>query len=69
MPTAHEMRESANKLEERFNLPNLLLGVDGTHIRLDLKPSDSDLPEGLQAQDFWCRYIIFQLNTVILFLI
>ena len=39
----------------RFGLPNFALGVDGTHIRLSVKPSEAELPAGVRPQDFWCR--------------
>jgi len=55
MPTAQEMRDSARGLYERFNIPFVALCVDGTHIKLEKKPSEADLPDGVCSQDFWCR--------------
>jgi hypothetical protein len=40
----------------------LLLGVDGTHIRLGKAPSQSELPEGLRPQDSWCRKQFWSIN-------
>ena len=46
MPTPSEMRHSSEHFEARFGLPNFILGVDGTFVRLGLKPRISDLPQG-----------------------
>ncbi len=62
MPTNAEMRESANKLSERFGIPNIPLGVDGTQIRLDKKPNESEI-QGLHTQDFWCRKQFYAINV------
>lgn len=48
MPTAAEMRKSADELYERFGIPNIALGVDGTHFAIGRRPLESgkmiDLP-------------------------
>jgi hypothetical protein len=49
------MRSTADDLFASHGLPNFILGVDGTHITLGLRPSEKDLPPGIQTQDFWCR--------------
>ena len=56
MPTQSEMEVSAAHFEHRFGLPNFALGVDGTHVRLGLRPSEKDLPNGVNPQDFWCPF-------------
>ena len=40
---------------DRFGLPSFAFGVDGTHIRLSNKPSETELPHGMRPDDFWCR--------------
>ena len=49
------MRESAEELQSRFRLPDIALGVDGTHIELKNKPRQEDCVNGTVPQDFWCR--------------
>ncbi len=58
MPTLEEMRQSATHFEHRFGLPNFILGVDGTHVRLGLRPFAKDLPNGVNPQDFWLLFDI-----------
>jgi hypothetical protein len=41
MPTDYEMRQSADEFFQRFGIPNIALGVDGTHITLGRRPLDS----------------------------
>ena len=33
---------------DRFGLPSFAFGVDGTHIRLSNKPSETELPHGMR---------------------
>eukprot|EP00094_Tigriopus_californicus_P012757 TCALIF_12332-PA protein Name:"Similar to CAD Probable cinnamyl alcohol dehydrogenase (Pinus radiata)" AED:0.17 eAED:0.23 QI:0/0/0/1/1/1/4/0/393 len=63
MPSPMEMRESAEKLRDRFKIPLVALGVDGTHIRLDHSPNRNELPNGVHTQDFWCRKQFFSVNV------
>ena len=32
LPSQREMRESADRLYDRFQVPNMPLGIDGTHV-------------------------------------
>ncbi|TRY72003.1 hypothetical protein TCAL_09538 [Tigriopus californicus] len=63
MSSPMEMRESAEKLRDRFKIPLVALGVDGTHIRLDHSPNRNELPNGVHTQDFWCRKQFYSVNV------
>ena len=49
LPARHEMRILADQLEERFKIPNIPMGTDGTFIRLGKKTSKKFLPRGNHA--------------------
>jgi hypothetical protein len=55
LPTTEEMRKTSDKLFDRFGIRNVVLGVDGTHIRLERKPLMSEMQAGCHPQDFWSR--------------
>jgi hypothetical protein len=46
MPTEQEMQVTSNHFQNRFGLPNFIMGVDGTHVRLGIRPLEADLPPG-----------------------
>ena len=54
MPSRTEMRRTSDFFFQKYGLPNFALGVDGTHILLGLRPSEKEMPPGVQTQDF-CR--------------
>ena len=47
LPDRAEMRRGADRLFDRFGLPDMPLGVDGTHVPLHHAPYRSDCPPGL----------------------
>ena len=59
------MRATADHFEQKYGLPNFALGVDGTHVRLGLRPAQKDLPPGIHPQDFWSRKQFFSINCQI----
>ncbi len=65
LPRQAEMRELANDLMDRFGIPRVALGVDGTFIRLGNKPVATDLPPGLHLQDIWGRKQFYCFNVMV----
>jgi hypothetical protein len=65
LPSVEEMRQQSDEFLERFSIPNTPLGVDGTFIALGVKPRQSELPNGLFSQDFFCRKQFFALNCLV----
>lgn len=63
LPTHREMQETANYFQERYRIPRVCLGVDGSLITLGRKPCESQLPPGFTGQDFWSRKQRFGLNV------
>ncbi len=51
---------------DKYGLPNFAMGVDGTHIMLGVRPTQRELPAGLEVQDFWCRKQFYSLNCQII---
>lgn len=49
LPTRVEMRRTADYFQARYGLPNFALGVDGTHIRLGVRPNKNEIPNGVQV--------------------
>ena len=56
MPDMSELRRSAFELQRRFGIPQVAIGVDGTHIWIQ-KPSANDpaLPDGVIPKNFYNR--------------
>jgi len=65
LPSRSEMRRTSDNFMDKYGLPNFAFGVDGTHIMLGVRPTERELPPGLQVQDFWCRKQFYSLNCQI----
>ena len=51
LPSPMEMRETANRLQRKYKIPDVALGVDGTFIRLERRPSLASLQLRESPQD------------------
>ena len=54
------MRASADVLFDRFGVPNIALGVDGTQVKVAKKPGADECAEGVVPQDYWNRWVLFE---------
>ena len=63
MPSLGEARESARKVEEKYNLPGFFGGVDGVHCLLGGKPRG--LPRGQEPEWWRNRKDNFSINVMI----
>lgn len=63
-PTNQELMETAQRLEERFNLPRFSFGVDGVVVKFDGAPRV--IPAGTVLQDFWNRKMCYCINVQII---
>jgi hypothetical protein len=66
LPSRSEMRRTSDNFMDKYGLPNFAMGVDGTHIMLGVRPTQRELPAGLEVQDFWCRKQFYSLNCQII---
>lgn len=66
LPSRSEMRRSSDYFMNKYGLPNFAMGVDGTHVMLGVRPTERELPHGIEVQDFWCRKQFYSLNCQII---
>ena len=64
MPDRQEMRCLADRAFEEVGIPDVVLGLDGTLIRLGKYPSICDLDPGLTPEMFTCRKWFASLNVM-----
>ena len=56
------MRTQADQLEQRFGIPNIPLGTDGTFVRLGKRPRKKFLPDGKKTfSNAWTNMSGFQM--------
>lgn len=63
LPSHRQMRETADRMEEKFHLPNFAFAVDGMMVRFDEAPRG--LPPNRHAQQYWCRKQYHAINAQI----
>ena len=63
MPTDAEAAATAQRLEDRFHLPDFAFGVDGVVIMF--KDTPRVIPPGNVAQDYWNRKMTYAFNVQI----
>ena len=63
LPSAAEMRNTATEMEERFELPDFGLAIDGIHMRLAGAPQG--IPHHHCKQHYWCRKQFYSINCMV----
>jgi hypothetical protein len=63
MPTNQEMAETAQRLLDKFHLPDFAFGVDGVVVKFDGAPRN--IPRRTVKQDFWNRKMVYAINVQI----
>ncbi len=64
MPSEEEMRRTAQRMEEKFNLPRFAFAVDGVMVRFDYEPRD--IPHGTEVRNYWCRKQYYAINCQVI---
>ena len=61
MPDSNTMQETAERMEDKFNLPRFAFAVDGCQVKFTNAPRK--LPPNKVAQMFWCRKQYYSINV------
>ena len=61
MPDSNTMQETAERMQDKFNLPRFAFAVDGCQVQFTNAPRK--LPPNKVAQQFWCRKQFYSINV------
>jgi hypothetical protein len=64
MPSNEEMRDTAQRILEKFDLPRFAFAIDGMMVVFDGAPRH--LPPGIALQKFWCRKQFYAINCQVI---